>query len=183
MDQKNYSRVLLILGTITLLLLAIIGVALWSTLRAAPGSQFALARRRWETNSILHYRMQAGYHSNRAQCYYDVEVRQDRIVRTFTMSCLSSAEPKVLTINGLFTYYERYATERVCSPNGCYCEGVYFVRAAYEETLGHPQSITTDLRRNWLDDLLHAKLGVRQCLIRTSPVLESFEQIKITILP
>jgi hypothetical protein len=56
------------------------------------------------------------------------------------------------------------------------------VRATYEDILGYPQRITTVFRRNWLEDLLHGKLGVQQCL-RTDPVVERFDRIKITVLP
>src|SRR4030095_6006351 len=137
---------------------------LWGALKSAPRSQFPLARARWDINSISHYRMAANYGTNLAQCYYDVEVWQERIVHVFSATCLSNAETNMLTIGGIFEYFEAYATKRVCSPNGCYCEGSYTVRATYDPTLGYPQRITTFFRRNWLDDLLHGKLGIQQCL-------------------
>jgi hypothetical protein len=56
------------------------------------------------------------------------------------------------------------------------------VRATYDTTLGYPQQITTIFHRYWLDDLLHGKLGVQQCL-RIDPVVETFEVVKLTILP
>lgn len=170
------------IGVILLVVIVWIGAQLLSTLRSAPASQFSLARHRWDTNSISHYRMAGNYTGNFSQCYYDIEVQQDRIVDIFTMSCLSSAESKTLTIDGIFKNFERYATERVCSPNGCYCEGIFVVSATYDATLGYPQSITTYFRRSWLDDLLHGKIGVQQCL-RTDPVVETFEVVKLTILP
>jgi hypothetical protein len=182
MDQKSSSRVILILGTIIFLVLAVIGVALWGSLQSSPRTQFNLARHRWETNSILHYRMVASYYGNRAQCYYDIEVRQDRLVHMFTSGCLSSGPSNTLTIDGIFETFEHYANQKVCSPNGCYCEGSFVVRATYEETLGYPQRISTIFQRNWLDDLFHGKIGVQQCL-RTDPMLQRFERIKVTILP
>lgn len=182
MEQKRISPVLLSLAVLILLILAVIGMALWSSLQSAPASQFSLARHRWETNSISHYRMTANYSGNYSLCYYDIEVQQDRVVDIITMSCLSSAESKTLTIGGIFRNFERFATERVCSPNGCYCEGTYVVSATYEPTLGYPQSITTYFRRRWLDDLLRGKIGVQQCL-RIDPVVEKFEVVKLTILP
>jgi hypothetical protein len=182
MDQKNSSRVLLILAIIILLVLATIGAALWESLQSSPRTQFGLARHRWETNAIAHYRMIASYYGHRSQCYYDVEVLQGRVVRTFTSGCLGSGDSKNFTVDGIFKNFERYATQKVCSPNGCYCEGNYVVRATYDETLGYPQRITTTFRRDTLNDLLHGRLGVQQCL-RTDPVVERFDRVKITILP
>jgi hypothetical protein len=56
------------------------------------------------------------------------------------------------------------------------------IRATYEETLGYPQRISTVFQRSWVDDLLHGKIGVQQCL-RTDPMLQRFERVKVTILP
>lgn len=182
MDQKNSSPVLQVIGGFTLLILAVIGVALWDSFQSAPGTQFSLARRRWEINSILHYRMNASYYGHRSQCYYDVEVLQGQVIRTFTSGCLGNGDSKNFTVDGIFKNFERYAGQKICSPNGCYCEGNYTLRATYEETLGYPQRITTVFRRDTLNDLLHAKLGVQQCL-RTDPVVERFDRVKITILP
>ena len=182
MDQKSSSRVILILGIIILIVVALIGAAFWDSFQSSPSSQFTLARRRWEVNSIAHYRMNASYYGHRAQCYYDIEVLQGNVIRTFTSGCLGGGDSKNYTIDGIFTNFERYATQKVCSPNGCYCEGNYVLRATYEETLGYPQRITTRFHRDTLNDLLHAKLGVQQCL-RTDPVVERFDRVKITILP
>jgi Family of unknown function (DUF6174) len=182
MDQKNSSRVLLILAIIILIVLATIGAALWESLQSSPRTQFSLARHRWETNAISHYRMTASYYGDRSQCYYDIEVLQGRVTHTFTSGCLGSGDSKNFTVDGIFKNFERFATQKVCSPNGCYCEGRYVVHAKYDQTLGYPQLITTFFRRYWLDDLLHGKLGVQQCL-RTDPVVERFDRVKITILP
>ena len=182
MEQKSYSPVLLTLGVIILLVLAVVGAALWRSVQSAPASQFSLARHRWETNSIIHYRMAANYSGSFSQCYYDIEVLQGQLVHIFTMNCLSSAESRTLTIGGIFKNFEGFATEKVCSPNGCYCEGRYVLIATYDEVLGYPQRITTIFHRSWLDDLLHGKLGVQQCL-RIDPVVETFEVVKLTILP
>lgn len=182
MDQKNSSPVLLAIGGITLLILSAIGVAFWDSFQSAPSTQFSLARHRWELNSISHYRMNASYYGHRSQCYYDIEVLQGNVIRTFTSGCLGGGDSKNFTVDGIFKNFERFATRKVCSPNGCYCEGNYVLRATYEETLGYPQRITTRFRRDTLNDLLHGKLGVQQCL-RTDPVVERFDRVKITILP
>ena len=182
MDQKNSSPVLLVIGVITLLILGVIGVAFWDSFQSAPSTQFSLARHRWELNSISHYRMNASYYGHRSQCYYDIEVLQGNVIRTFTSGCLGGGDSKNFTVDGLFKNFERFATQKVCSPNGCYCEGNYVLRATYEETLGYPQRITTRFHRDTLNDLLHAKLGVQQCL-RTDPIVERFDRVKITILP
>ncbi|HEU0294866.1 MAG TPA: hypothetical protein VFR47_19140 [Anaerolineales bacterium] len=182
MERKHFSPILVALAILILVVLLWIGVQFFFALQASPASQFALARHRWETNAIAHYRMNASYYGHRSQCYYDIEVLQGRVVRTFTSGCLGNGDSKNFTVDGIFKNFERYANQRVCSPNGCYCEGNYVVRAIYEETLGHPQRITTVFRRDTLNDLFHGKLGVQQCL-RTDPVVERFDRIKITILP
>lgn len=182
MDRKPFSPVLMTLATLIGVVLVLIGVQFFGALQASPASQFALARHRWATNAISHYRMNASYYGYHSQCYYDIEVLQGRVVRTFTSGCLGSGDSKNFTVDGIFENFERYSTGRVCSPNGCYCEGNYGVRATYDETLGYPQRITTVFRRDTLNDLLHGKLGVQQCL-RTNPVVERFDRVKITILP
>ena len=182
MDRKQFPPVLIALGLFIMIVAALLGIQVVQALQTSPGSQFSLARHRWETNSILHYRMTANYSGNYSQCYYEIEVHGDRIVDIITMSCLSSAESKTLTINGIFKNFERYADQKVCSPNGCYCEGSFVLRATYEQALGYPQSITTIFHRYWLDDLLHGKIGVQQCL-RMDPVVEKFEVVKVTVLP
>lgn len=182
MERKHFSPVLIVLGIVILIVLGWIGAQALRALRSAPGSQYSLARHRWETNAIMHYRMAGNYTANFSQCYYDIEVKQDHIVDIITMSCLSSAESKTLTIDGIFKNFERLATEQVCSPNGCYCEGIFVVSGTYDPVLGYPQSITTYFQRSWLDDLLHGKIGVQQCL-RTDPLVEIFEVVKLTILP
>ena len=126
--------------------------------------------------------MNASYYGHRSQCYYDIEVLQGNVIRTFTSGCLGGGDSKNFTVDGIFKNFERFATQKVCSPNGCYCEGNYVLRATYEETLGYPQRITTRFHRDTLNDLLHAKLGVQQCL-RTDPIVERFDRVKITILP
>ena len=182
MNRKRFSPVLAILISLVVVVVVLIAAQLVLAVQASPSSQFALARYRWERNAVSHYRMNASYYGYRSQCYYDVEILQGRVVRTFTSGCLGNGDSKNFTVDGIFENFERMATERVCSPNGCYCEGNYVVRAMYEETLGYPQRITTVFRRNWLEDLLHGKLGVQQCL-RTDPVVERFDRIKITVLP
>ena len=182
MDRKYLSPVLVTLVGLLLVVIAVIAAQFIFAVQASPVSQFALARRRWEINAIAHYRMNASYYGYRAQCYYDIEVLRGRAIHTFTSGCLGSSESKNFTIDGIFENFVRYATQRVCSPNGCYCEGNYVVRATYDETLGYPQRMTTIFRRDRLNDLLHGKLGTLQCL-RTDPVVERFDRIKITILP
>ena len=182
MERIRISPVLMTLALLILGGIALIGAQFFGALQAAPASQFSLARHRWETNTISHYRMAANYSGNFSQCYYDIEVQQEKIVHIFTMNCLSSAESKTLTVGGIFKNFERYATQKVCSPNGCFCEGSFVVRATYDQTLGYPLSITTIFHRYWLDDLLNGKICVQQCL-RMDPVVEEFVVVKVTILP
>jgi hypothetical protein len=182
MERKHFSPVLVTLAVLILVVMLWIAAQFFGAVRASPTSQFLLARRRWETNAIAHYRMNASYYGYRSQCYYDIEVLQGRVVRTFTSGCLGSGDSKNFIVDGIFDNFERYVTGRICSPNGCYCEGNYVVRATYDGTLGYPQRITTIFRRDMLNDLLHGKLGVQQCL-RTDPPIERFDRIKITILP
>jgi hypothetical protein len=183
MNRKYTPLVLIAPGVIMLVLLGWMGVQLLSTLRSAPASQFTLARHRWEANSILHYRMAANYSSKYSLCYYDIEVQGDRVVDIITMTCLGNSEPKTLTIDGIFRNFERYAAQKFCIPNGCSCEGRFPLNATYDQTLGYPKSITTIFHRSWLDDLLHGKFEVQECLLRMEPVVDKFEVMQITILP
>jgi hypothetical protein len=181
MDRKGYSRILLTFAMLLLVVLLWIGARFFVALQASPASQFALARHRWETNAIAHYRMEASYSGNFSQCYYDVEVLQQRIVRMFTSACLGAGEFRTLSVDGLFEAFEQYAHQQVCNTSGCYCDGIFVVSATYDPVLGYPQTIMADFRRTWLGDLLN-KTGFRQCL-RANRLIGKFEHVTITILP
>jgi hypothetical protein len=183
MDIKKPWRI--ILSAIAILLVFVIcifSVQFWMALQSTPTLQFSQARHRWEASSVTHYQLVASYYGNFSQCYYDVEVLQDRIVHVFSFSCISSAESKTFTVSGMFKNFERYASSQVCSSNGCSCEGFYVLRATYDPTLGYPQSITTEFNRDLLYDVLHGNWGTQKCL-RTDPVVDKFERIKVKPLP
>jgi hypothetical protein len=182
MDRIHFSPVLVILAILMLVVLVMIGAQFLGALQTSPASQFALARHRWETNAISHYRMNASYYGNWSQCYYDVEVLQMRIVRIFTSDCLGNGDSKTLSVDGIFGAFEQYANQQVCGLNGCYCEGFFGVSATYDPTLGYPQSIMTVFRRTWLGDLLNSNVGFRHCL-RADRLVGKFEHVTITILP
>ena len=182
MTLKKSRLVFLLAGIGVTVVIGLMGVALWRAWQSTPAYQFREARRRWEARPFQHYRLAANYEVNWAQCHYDIEVRHERIVHVFGLTCLSGAQSQTLTVGGLFENFERYLTQRVCSPNGCYCEGIYVVKATYDPTWGYPQRITTEFRRNWLDDLLRGKQGVQECL-RTTPVVEKIDGVKLTPLP
>jgi len=171
-------------STIVIIVFAvgIIGFEILSAFQSTPNRQYTQARGRWEASTLAHYRMVANYFGNFAQCYYDIEVKDERIVHAFSLSCISSAESKTLTVSGIFKNFEPYVAHLICSVNGCYCEGTYVLKATYNQTLGYPESITTVFHRDWTSDLLHGKLGAQQCL-RTDPLVEKFEVVKVTILP
>ena len=171
-----------LVGLGILVVIGLLGQAVWQAWQATPTYQFQQARRLWADRPFSHYRMTANYFINWAQCYYDIEVRDQRIVQTFTLACLSSSTSGTPTVDGIFENFEPFITDRVCSPNGCYCEGAYVIRASYDATWGYPQRITTEFHRNWLDDLLHGKQGVRLCL-RTDPVVKKIEIVTLTPLP
>lgn len=181
--QKNW---LVFLGTLVLILLFLlgwIGTELLGASRTTPKRQFLEARQLWALSSPTHYRMAAGYWSNVAQCYYNVEVLQDHIVHTYSFTCLGNSASNTLTVDGIFVTFERFATQPICSPNGCYCEGNYVVQATYDAVLGYPKSITTTFERSALTDLWHGKWRVQECLIRTNPIIEKFEILRVERLP
>ena len=183
MELKKPWRVILgVAGFILLVVIGLLGMEFWRALQASPTIQFTQARHRWEASSLAHYRMQASYYDNYSQCYYDIEIQRDRVVHAFTASCMSSAESQTLTVSGIFKNFEPYATGRVCSPNGCTCEGMYVLRATYDPNLGYPQSITTIFNRDLVYDVLHGTWGVQKCL-RTDPVVERFDRVKVSPLP
>ena len=182
MAPKKYWRVFLPASLGVTVVIGLMGAGFWRAWQSTRVYQFTEARRVWEARTFQHYRMAANYAVNWAQCYYDVEVQNDRIIYVFGLSCLSSAESMTLTIDGIFENFERFVTQRVCSSNGCYCEGTYVVRATYDPTWGYPQTITTVFIRDWLDDLVHGKYEVQECL-RTTPVVERIDVVKVSPLP
>ena len=118
------SRLALLLASAGVtVVIGLIGVSVWQAWQSTPASQFTEARRRWEARLFQHYRLAANYEVNWALCYYDIEVRNERIVHVFGLTCLSSAPSQTLAVGGIFENFERYLARRVCSPNGCYCEG------------------------------------------------------------
>jgi hypothetical protein len=181
MDRKPYSPILVTAAMLMLVVLLWLGTQFFTALQASPASQFALARHRWETSAISHYRMEASYSGNFSQCYYDVEVLQQRIVRMFASACLGDGDSRTLSVDGLFDAFEQYVHQQVCSPSGCYCDGIFVVRATYDPVLGYPQTIMADFRRTWLGDLLH-KIDFQPCL-RANRLIGKFEHVTITILP
>jgi hypothetical protein len=159
-----------------------VGWRAWGWWRATPAYQFRAARARWEARNLPHYRMVVDYGTFIAQCHYDIEVSNDRVVQLYGGTCLSNATTPALTVNGIFTRFERYVDERVCSSNGCYCEGTYTVKAKYDPEWGYPIHITTEFRRGWLDDVLNLKLGVQECR-RTDPEVEEVRILSVRPLP
>ncbi len=181
LNKTPLVMLLLSMGLIVTGVLARVG---WEVWKATPAYQFGEARRRWEARPFNHYRLafdndftRGGY----AQCHHDVEVVNERIVRGISTTCLSSHVTQALTVSGIFDKFGRYLAERVCSDTGCYCDGVYLVQATYDPVLGYPHTITTVFQRNWVDDLLHNKLGVQQCL-RVDPMVERITVTSLTPL-
>jgi hypothetical protein len=157
----------------------------WRLWQSTPAYQFAEARRRWEARPFQHYRLmldsgfaRGGY----AQCLHDIEVLDEKIVRVYATTCLSSHTTQALSVTGIFEKFEPYLTQEFCSATGCYCEGVYVVQATYDPVWGYPQTMTTEFRRNLMDDLTHNKLGVQECH-RTDPTVEVITVMTLTPLP
>jgi hypothetical protein len=182
MTVRFLRGMLVLAGLVLMGLAALVGSTVWQAWQATPAQQFNRARQLWEARPFQHYRLAAAYENNWAQCYYDIEVRAQRIGHVFGLTCISAAETQTLTVDGIFQVFERYVAGRVCSASGCYCDGSYVVRATYDATWGYPRRITTGFQRNWLDDLLRGKAGVRQC-VRTDSLVEKIEVDKITPLP
>ena len=182
MDRKQYSPVLVTLAILILVVMLWIGAQFIVALQASPASQFALARRRWEANTIPHYQMEASYSGNWSQCYYNIEVLQQRIVRIFASECLGDGDSKTLSVDGIFEAYEQYANSQVCSLDGCYCDGFFGVNATYDPVLGYPQTIMTVYHETWLGDVLKGNTAFRNCL-RAERWVGKFEHVTITILP
>ena len=158
------------------------GAVVWRQWQASPVYQFREARRLWDARSFRHYRLSANFSTNWAQCHYDIEVRDDSIERVVGVTCLSAESAHTLTVDGIFRHFERYANERICAANGCYCDGTYVLRATYDPTWGYPQRITTRFARNWLDDLLAGQYRKQSC-VRADPTVERIEIVSIEPLP
>ena len=158
------------------------GAVVWRQWQASPVYQFREARRLWDARSFRHYRLSANFSTNWAQCHYAIEVRDDTIQRVVGVTCLSAESAHTLTVDGIFRQFERYANERICAANGCYCDGTYVLRATYDPTWGYPQRITTRFARNWLDDLLAGQYRKQSC-VRADPTVERIEIVSIEPLP
>ena len=183
MELTKPWRIILGIAVVLLAVVVIgIGVVFWQAWQSSPTVQFSRARQLWEARSLGHYRMQASYYDNYSQCYYDIEIQKDQIVHTYTSACISSAESKGLTISGIFKNFERYATDKICSPRGCTCDGLYVLKATYDPELGYPQEITTFFNRDLMYDVLHGTWGIQKCL-RIDPVIEKFDRVKVSPLP
>ncbi len=182
----NKTRLALALlggGVVLLGLLALL--VGWRLLQASPVYQFMQARRRWEARPFNHYRLAFDYaitSGDQAICHHDVEVRNEQIVQVYSITCLSSHTTQAFTVSAIFDRFERYLTRRVCSDTGCYCDGAYLLRAKYDPALGYPQAITTIFHRNWVDDFLHNKVGVQDCL-RVDSTVERISVTSLTPLP
>ena len=181
--QKSCLIVLGVCGIVVVISAGWLAVKFFDLYRYSPAMQYAEARQLWGFNSLAHYRMAVGFWSDSAQCYYDIEVLQDRIIHIHTFTCLGNSASKTLTVDGIFETFERFATETICSPNGCYCEGNYVVQATYDTALGYPRKITTAFARNSLTDLWHGKWRVQECLIRTNLTIDKFEIMRVDRLP
>jgi hypothetical protein len=177
-------RLLLLIsfGAAVIAVLALIGWAAWRAWQSTPAYQFQEARARWRERSLPHYRLAVDYGTFIAQCHYDIEVRNELIVHTNSVTCLSNADTPMLAVEGIFERFERYVEERLCSSTGCYCDGTYVLKAQYDPGWGYPKRITTEFRRAWLDDVLHLKLGVQECF-RSDPEVEKVEVRLLTPLP
>jgi 4-amino-4-deoxy-L-arabinose transferase-like glycosyltransferase len=147
MMSRNKRRFLLIVG-----LLAILPVSfslygfLW---RASNYVQFAAAQNRWHRQNITHYRLEMeitirGF----ASCRYDVEVKNETVVKTFTDTC-SDDKPLInQTVTALFTRIEAVSTQRHCT-NGCACNGPTVADVVYDPKWSYPKHISIHSQPHW----------------------------------
>lgn len=150
--------------------------------QATPAYQFRDARQRWDLRSPRHYRLAANFRTNRAQCLYDIAVRDGQISHVYSLTCLSAESLQTLTVDGIFDFFSRYVDKRVCAATGCYCDGTYVVRGAYHPEYGYPTQISTRFMRNWLDDLVNGQYGKQSCR-RADVSFERIEVVKLELLP
>jgi hypothetical protein len=100
-------------------------------------------RAKWEARTFTRYRLVIETTSLR-DCREDVEVKDEVVTTIFENSCGATR-----TITDLFNYVESTITSRECGPNGCECDGVISVEAAYHPQLGYPLSMHTYLKKDW----------------------------------
>lgn len=179
---KRARLALIVVGALAVLVCAAGAAWGWNRFQDSPAAQYRAARERWETRRLRHYRLSANYTHQRAQCHYDIEVRDEAVQHVYGLTCLSAASVPSLTVTGIFKTFEPYATRRICAATGCYCDGTYEVRASYDPAYGYPLRIGTRFRRNWLDDLLHGQLGKMTCL-RADVTIERLEVVSLEPLP
>jgi Family of unknown function (DUF6174) len=135
------SRLLLVAGVVVAATACVLTLAGAVWLRSAPARQLAAAQQRWAARPFSAYRLVVDVHAF-GSCHYDVEVRDEQVVKIFQRSCLQPAP----TVTDLFRVVGASLQEQECGPNGCGCDGPIGVDAAYDAQLGYPTNLAARIK-------------------------------------
>jgi hypothetical protein len=126
----------LLLTCVAMALGGCVVASLIASLQRSNAQEHAAAKERWQARLLGHYRLVTDHSGGMQPCRQDVEVRDERVVAVFSNTCPRSA----MTVANLFIEIERYliTIDGQCGPNGCACDGVIRVEAAYDAQLGYP---------------------------------------------
>ena len=129
--------------------LLLVLLALLSGCGASSGVPFEVARRRWETNLIEHYRLRVEQQSGGATCSQVTEVRLETFERLVSSTC---ADAPPWTISALFLYAAWLkADDQRCMRDvpgaGCVCRADVEVRGIYDPARGYPRELL--IRYTW----------------------------------
>lgn len=100
----------------------------------------AAARDRWAAQPVDHYQLEVTLDDNWVgSCRQTVEVRAEAVVAVMANTCQDAPFTIALLFERLARDIDQL--EGSCGPNGCWCDGVWRVRADYDTQRGHPTRI------------------------------------------
>jgi hypothetical protein len=119
-----------------------------------PSQKFQQAQQTWNAQKPNRYRMTVEYRtvSDLPGCQQEIEVQNEAIARVLRDTCqnqLNLVAP--MTVSDIFARFYEPATQTICGPNGCQCDGAIRVHATYDSQFGYPHQIESRLERDWLN--------------------------------
>jgi len=108
-----------------------------------------VARRRWESNLVEHYRLHVEHETGGVTCGQVTEVRLETFERLLSSTC---ADTLPWTVSALFIYAAwMKADDQLCvrqAPGGgCVCRAAVEVRGDYDPARGYPRELL--IRYTW----------------------------------
>ena len=115
---------------------------------AEEGSEVTPARypaiqRRWAAKGPYHYRLLASYHYDIVGgCPDDVEVMNERVIRTYRTDCGS---PGFLTVSKIYDMFQDFVGQESTRPLASDRCNYYYVNANFDRATGYPRYLKSQL--------------------------------------